>query len=211
MNKLIGFFIALCLVPCFLGCDNVRQSKTFALTCRFSPDSLARDSVRLYIVDDNGKRMIKLDCTVASKGTCHFNGEILDPHVAVLTFDSVSTPHYFILEPGKISISFDTTACHIQGGKQNEAFQEFLAIHTDLTRGRQHLHEEYVALADSGVLTLKQEREMALADSLLSDSLQHITVRFIQRGDEAAAIVKELFIGTLTRQSLETLKEASAK
>ena len=206
MNKLIGFFIALLLVPCFMACDKARQSKSFTVTCQFNPDSLARDSVKLSIVDGNGKRLIKLDCATAKNGQCRFAGEILDPHVAVLTFDSVNTPYYFILEPGQIAISFDTTTYHIQGGKQNDDLQKFLTTHADLARGRQYLHEQYVALADSGVLTLKQERQMALADSVLNDSLQHITVRFIQRNDAAASIVKEMFIGTLTRQSIETLK-----
>ena len=188
------------------GCDNRHNSIAFEVVCDITPDSLAGDSVRLFVVDDNYQHLMRLGCLAPRKGHCVFTGQTLGTHVAMVTIDSTATPYYFVLQPGKTQLKIDTLGCVIAGGKLNEQYMSFVKLHRQLTQQRTQLHEQYVLLADSGVLTLKQEKDMAVRDSLLADSLQHITVRFINRGDAPARIVRELFFNTLRADSRKAVE-----
>ena len=135
-----------------------------------------------------------------------FTGQVDGRHVAFLTFDTLSTPFYFVLEPGKTSVTINRHNWVLSGGSGNADYVRLLVMRQRLLTERQAVRERYrQAVADS-TLTLRGEREAALADSLLADSLQRVLLQAMQRHDPVGRIVRERFIATLSPATLQQLQ-----
>ena len=169
-------------------------------------DSLRHDScATLHIIDDTYGRLMPGMTARFDGGTVSFSGQTGNAHAAFVTFDSITPPFYFILEPTTIDIHIKRGRWTMTGGHGNAEYVHFLNHRQRIIDARQKGFADYKRAALDSTLTLRSERQAMMADSVLADSLQHLLLNRLKGHDPVSRIVRERFIGTLTPSSLRRL------
>ena len=193
-----------------LSCESREENnKAYEVTVQLRHGTVHCDSATLVIVDEDYGRLRVLGGASLKDSTFHFAGHAPQSSIAYIDFVTDSLPYqlYFVLEPTNIDITLEPGQWLIKGGKANQSYQSFLNRHDKLMAERNTLWHKYVRMGTDSTLTWDAERAALRTDSLLQDSLQRITVERIKRGDLASRLIKQRLLHTLTRESLDKLKE----
>ena len=169
-------------------------------------DSLRHDScATLHIIDDTYGRLMPGITAYFTDGSVSFSGQTSNAHAAFATFDSITPPFYFILEPTTIDIHIRRGRWTMTGGRGNAEYVQFLNHRQRIIDARQKGFADCKRAALDSTLTLRSERQAVIADSVLADSLQHLLLNRMRGDNPVSRIVRERFIGTLTPSSLRQL------
>ncbi|MBR5171290.1 MAG: DUF4369 domain-containing protein [Muribaculaceae bacterium] len=194
-------------VAMLTGCvDNLDKSH-FRVECRISPE-LGTDSVTLLLLLEDYNSVYRV-ATVArdSKSEAFvFEGIVEEPAVACLKFSNDTTPMMFVIEPGLTKIDISSNGLVISGGDANHEYMTYLKARKALTDEKQKLHQEYLGqVAPDSTIDDALERQYFARDSLLTDSIEHITVDAINRRNAASKIIFERYVNTLSRKNLQNI------
>ena len=210
MRQIIHILLLIVVALALLCCESrVESNGAYEVTVKLRHGTVHSDSATLVVVDDDYGRLRILGGASLKDSTFHFAGHTPHPRIAYIDFVTDSLPYqlYFVLEPTSINITLEPGQWLIKGGKGNLSYQSFLNRHAHLTAERDTLWRKYVRMGIDSTLTWDAERAALRTDSLLQDSLQCITVERIKRGDLASRLIKQRLLHTLTRESLDKLKE----
>ena len=207
MKSILAFLAALSLLVSMSGCDRLRgvASCGYTVAVRLG-DSVHCDSVTLRVVDDDYRCLRTCGVAHCTGQAMTFTGQVDGQRVAFLTFDTLSALFYFVLEPGRTAITINRHNWQLAGGRGNADYVRLLVERQRLLDERQRVWEGYRQAVADTTLTLRGERQAALADSLLADSLQRLLLHAMQRRDPVGRIVRERFIATLTPAALRELQ-----
>lgn len=192
------------------GCSDSEADAHHDYTVTFTmADSTRHDSLAtLHIVDDTYGRLMPGITEHFTDGTATFTGQTHCAQVAFVTFDSITPPFYFVLEPGNININIKPGRWSITGGRGNAEYVRFLNQRQRIVDARKKGFDDYRRAALDTTLTLRAERRAAERDSLLADSLQRMLLQRMQGSDPVSRIVRQRLIGTLTPATLQRLGDA---
>ena len=191
------------LAACVPALDNAH----YRLECRID-SALGTDSVSLMLLNDayNAVWHVATVASDSAAGAFVFEGQIEQPCVAYLKFSNDSTPMLFVLEPGLTEITIGANQLIITGGKLNHEYLTYLKSRQDVQAERASLHREYInALAPDSTIAVEVERRFAMRDSVLVDSLEHITIDAINRNSLASQIIFDRFVNTLSPKNLQNI------
>ena len=193
------------------GCDGHSPAMHYDYTVTLElADSIRHDSLAtLHIVDDTYGQLMPGITKHFADGSITFSGQTAKARVAFITFDSVSPPFYFVLEPGNIDINIKLDRWSITGGRGNAEYVRFLNHRQRIIDARKKGFDDYRRAALDSTLTLRAERRAAERDSLLADSLQRILLQRMLGSDPVSRIVRQRLIGTLTPATLQQLGGAT--
>lgn len=195
----------------FTGCVEWLGDTQYRVQCSVDK-SLGVDSVTMMVLEDSYCRVrhvstVGLDTAI---GAFIIEGQVEQPCVAFLKFGNDSTPLYFVLEHGETLVEVGSRGVVVSGGDLNHEYFSYLKDRTSLERARRALLTQYRRLAaPDSIVNIEQERELVVADSVLCDSLERMTVRMINRGDAVSRIVFERYVNTLSRNNLMKIDQAA--
>ena len=201
------FFLYMTIALMALGsCEGSMTSASYDYAVEVQlGDSLKHDSVSLFVVNDTYGSLQRGGAVKLDKGRWLFSGQTEGVRVAFLKLDSLERPFYFVLEPGRMQINIDLRSWTINGGHENSRYVWLLNERQRLIDARRQNRETYLKAAADTTLSLRSERRAVLRDSLLSDSLQHLLIRYMSGGDAVSRIVRERFINDLSAASRKQL------
>jgi hypothetical protein len=94
----------------------------------------------------------------------------------------------------------------ISGGDANHEYMTYLKTRKAIANEKQRLHQEYLGhVAPDSTINVKLEHQYFSRDSMLTDSLERITVDAINRGTVASTIIFERYVKTLTSKNLQNI------
>ena len=206
MKKLILMFMILLSIG-LAGCDNSSQLASYTVTCSLYGKQ-QHDSATLLVLEQ-GYNQLRVCGTARahSNGTFTFKGQTHGAKVGMIRWDNDSThPFYFVLEAGHTAITIDDGSWTITGSKGNSDYLHYINRRNAIMDERVNTWQQYLTLAADSSLTQQDEIRMVAQDSLLNDSLQRITVQYINRGDAVGRIVGERYGNLLDDEHLKLLK-----
>lgn len=185
-----------------------RLNKTeFHVECNVDK-SLNVDSAALIAHEDSYDKL-KLLSKVSidsATGAFVFDGQIEKPCVAMLKFDNDSNAFMFVLEPGETLINIGTNGVVITSGELNHDYLSYLKHREAIMDERMELLKNYRQMAaPDSMVNIDNERHMVMQDSILADSLNRLTVSYINRGDAVGRIVFDRYVNTLSRRNLSKI------
>lgn len=160
-------------------------------------DSLGIDSVTLSIVRDDYGKSQTLSSVAVKNGRFLIEGQIDSERIACLTFAGKDDSFYFILEPGKTSVTIGVDQLVITGGKTNYEYFSFVRQRLAIEKAIAANRAQYDKQCADSTLTAESEKKMALRDSVMNDSLQRFTLHRMQRGDLPSRIVRHRYYTSL--------------
>ena len=190
------------------GCDNTHNGDkmSYHVTCMVDK-KLHRDSATLLVLEDDYNQLRLCGTAYISDGQCTFTGQTDRPKVALLRWDNDSTrPFFFILEGGNTRITINQGAWNITGSRQNYAYKQFIKQRNSIMDLRIATWQEYLKMAADSTLKHDDEVRMVRQDSILNDSIQRITVEYINRGDAVGRIIRERYGHQLDQEHARQLK-----
>ena len=202
--KIISFYI---VVWALTGCVERLNDTQYRVQCTVDK-TLGVDSVSMMVLEDSYGRVrhvstVGLDTAI---GAFVIEGQVEQPCVAFLKFGNDSTPFYFVLEHGATLVDVGARGVVVSGGDLNHEYFAYLKDRALLESARRSLLTQYRRLAaPDSMVNIEQEREFVVADSVLSDSLECLTVGVINRGDAVSRIVFERYVNTLSRNNLSKI------
>ena len=209
MKLLSRLSILALAVVMMAGCVESLDKTHYRLECKIDRQ-LGVDSVSLMLLNQayNAVYHVATVAADSASGAFVFDGQIEQPCVAYLKFSNDSTPLLFVLEQGDTQINIGVNSLVITGGDLNHEYMTYLKERKQLQGKRQMLHNEYVAaLAPDSTIAVDLERQYLARDSMLIDSLEHITVVAINRQNLASAIILDRFINTLSHKNLQKIQK----
>ncbi len=160
-------------------------------------------SVYCYESDYNRTRLLYNGVVKDSLKLMEYTNTMV-PDVAYFCIGSDTVCHYFVLEPGRVDIQLLKDWVLITSGGTNRHLFEFRKKIRSIDKQRELIDSLYRKHAGDSTLTFAQEQRWFKRDSVMSDSLQRLFKAFVNRGDAAAAIVREQYA---KRLSLATWKD----
>lgn len=189
--------LAIVLTACHDG-DKSSRAVSVRITMHHP---LHRDSASLYVLDEKYHRVRHMATLPFADSTVIFTAHVEDATLAYLTFDTLSTPLYFVLEPCDISLDKWPHGWKIEGGKENNRYQNTLIALQHVKHERERLWNAYRHHANDSTLTAKLERQMARQDSVLNDSARKLVDSEKLRGLPAGQAVKLTWEQTLREKA----------
>jgi len=189
------------------GCADNHEESHYRLECKIAPE-LGTDSVALMLVKDDYNSVYHVATVARSTGgqAFVFEGDIDQSCVAYLKFSNDTTPMLFVLEPGLTQITIDSNGLVLSGGSANHEYMTFLKARKALLDQKKMLHHEYLShVASDSTISMEIERRYLTRDSLLTDSIEHITVNAINIGSLASRIILDQYVNTLSPQNLQNI------
>lgn len=196
--------IVACAIIALTACDDHASEQAYTLSIKVDT-VLEVDSATLLVWEDEYFQMRHMNSTAMRNGEATLRGVLDAPRAACLRLDGTS--FYFVLEPGVTQVTFRSGRVVVTGGPENHTYLDFVKRQAALTARRRHLWQRYVAMGADSTLTADKEREMALTDSLLADSLQRITLEAINAQLPASRIIAERYLHTLDSIHLRQVKK----
>ncbi len=194
-------------VAMLTGCVENLDKSQYRVECKISPE-LGTDSVSLMLLMEDYNSVYH----VASVGRDNasqafvFEGNIEEPTIAYLKFSNDTTPMMFILERGLTQIDITPNGLVLSGGDANHEYMGYLKARKALLNDKQMLHREYLGhMAADSTIDVAVEKQYLSRDSLLTDSLERITVDAINRGTVASKIIFERYVNTISRKNLQNI------
>lgn len=206
--KLLTQLILLALaLAVFTGCVDNLDKTHFRVECKIAPE-LGTDSVSLMLVMDD-YNSVRHVATVARDNATQafvFEGNVEGQTIAYLKFSNDSIPMIFVVEPGLTQIDITPTGLIISGGDANHDYMTYLKARKALIDAKRNLHQEYLGkVAPDSTIDVTLERQYLSRDSVLTDSLERITVDAINKENVASKIIFERFVNTLSRKNLQNI------
>ena len=200
----IGTFLAMMAMT---GCDSNSRGLDYRVTCTLD-NGISHDSATLLVLEEEYGRLRVCGSQRSTDGTFSFTGQTDHPKAALIRWDNDSTqqPFYFVLEPGHTSITIRPGAWDITGSPQNSAYLHYINLRNGIMDARIATWQEYLNMSADSSLKRDDEVRMVRQDSLLSDSLQRLTVDHINRGDAVGRIIRERYGHQLDLEHKRLLK-----
>jgi hypothetical protein len=189
------------------GCDNHSHGLDYRVSCTL--DNKARhDSATLLVLEDAYGQLRVCGTAHCDDGTFTFTGLTDKPKVALIRWDNDTTqPFHFVLEKGETSISIKPGTWTITGSPLSSAYLHYINQRNSIMDSRVATWQEYLNMAADSSLKRDDELRMVRQDSLLNDSLQRLTVEYINRGDPVGLIIKERYAKQLDQQHMRLLEK----
>lgn len=207
MKILYRLTILVFAVSLLTGCVENLDKSHYRLECNIA-SGLGVDSVTLMLAYSHYQGVYNV-VTVTRDPEAQafvFEGNVEKACVAYLKFNNDSTPMLFVLEPGETKITIDANRLVISGGNGNHEYMTYLKKRKAMLDEKSRLHQEYLqALAPDSTITVLMEKQYLSRDSALTDSLEHITVNYINRGTLASDIIMDRFVNTLSKRNLQNI------
>lgn len=206
--KLISRLIVAAMAVAMLSAcvENLDKSR-FRVECKIAPE-LGTDSVSLMLLMDD-YNSVRHVATVARDNATQafvFEGNVESPTIAYLKFSNDTTPMLFVVEPGLTQITINPKGLVISGGESNHEYMTYLKARKALTNEQQRLYQEYMShVAPDSTIDVTIERQYFTRDSLLTDSLERLTVDAINRRNVVSTIIFERYVNTLSRKNLQNI------
>ncbi len=206
MNRILHIiFVAVFGLLVFSACE--KQAKyEFSVDCTVDP-SFARDSVSLWILDEDYNRPLLLATDNSSESRFSLKGQIDRPALAYLKFNNDSSQFFFVLEPTTISIAINTGNVIINGGNGNRQYASFIRQYKNVLNRILSNNRQYVKLVCDSTLSREKERELAQRDSTLCDSLQRMVVNAINQQGPVAQIIRQRYFHALDSAHISNLHD----
>ena len=212
MRGLLKIVIAACVATAMAtGCVETLNNRDFHVVCHID-EQLRPDSVTLMILEQqyNQLKMIATTSADSATGDFVFEGQIENPTVAFFKFSNDSTPFYFVIEPGETVALIGASGVTITSGELNHCYFSFLKHRNEIMAARKLLRDQYIKiLSPDSMVNIEDERQLAMQDSVLADSLDNITVEMIMQGSPVSLIVKERFVNSLPPAKLAKINSAT--
>lgn len=207
MTNMKPFFLIYIAVFVLVGVScQQKRSHVCEISIDVSQDAEDSLSVYCYEPDYNRSRII-------------FTGKIVDGHlllsdnnntgvsrVAYFLCGEDTVAHYFVLEPGRVDIAIEKERIRIQGSRSNYDLFCFRNSIKRIDYERKRIKDSYLKDVRDSVLNEAVEMAAFTRDSVLADSVQHLLVKRIGRGDAVSRIIKEQYSSRLTQASWEKIK-----
>ncbi len=204
MKGLIRIVLASVTLSIMSGCVEWLNHTNYQVLCSVDK-SLRVDSISLMLLEEQYDKIKLVEAIGADSvsGAFLFEGQIEQPCVAFLKFSNDTTPFYFVLEQGETVVNIGTRGIVITGGELNHEYFDFLKQRHRILSARNDLRSQYLRMAaPDSIVNIASERELAMRDSLLVDSLDVITVNLINRGGPVSKIVFDRFVNSLSHNNL---------
>lgn len=207
MKFISRLIMAAMAVAVLAGCVENLDKSHYRVECKISSE-LGTDSVSLMLVMDDYNSVYRV-ATVARDNESEafvFEGNVEAPTIAYLKFSNDTVPMLFVVEPGLTQIDITPNGLVISGGDANHEYMTYLKVRKAIAGEKQRLHQEYMGhVAPDSTIDVALERQYFSRDSMLSDSLERITVDAINRGDVVSTIIFERYVNTLTGKNLQNI------
>ena len=204
LSRLIFIALAMAIVA---SCVENLDKTHFRVECTVAPE-LGTDSVSLMLVMDD-YNSVRHVATVSRNNAGQpfvFEGNVENPSIAYLKFSNDSTPMMFVIEPGLTQIDISAHGLIISGGEANHEYMVYVKARQSLLTARRSLHQEYLGkVAPDSTVDESVERRYLTLDSVLTDSLERITVDAINQENVASRIIFERYVNTLSRKNLQNI------
>lgn len=195
----------------FASCDKPKSFPCEITICRTADATFDSISVYCYESDYMRSREVYLGKLQGDTTRISENCNLKESRVGFFKLDNDSTPHYFVIEPGKLKVDLSKKNIIIEGSDDNRRLFALRRRVNDILQAKQHVQAEYLKSISDSTLTAADERAWFVRDSILSDSLQKSLVRFIMRQDAAAKIALEQYAPLLRESSWEEIEEKQNK
>ena len=207
MKFLSQLVIVVFAVAMLAACVENLEKSRYRVECKIAPE-LETDSVSLMLLMDEYNsvyHVATVGCDNKSQAFV-FEGNIEEPTIAYLKFSNDTMPMLFVVEPGMTQINITPNGLVIGGGDANHEYMTYLKARKMLTDERLKLHQEYLDhLAPDSTIAVLLEHQYFVRDSVLTDSLERITVDAINRGNKVSTIIFERYVNTLSRKNLQNI------
>ena len=202
LSTIIGIAIALAMG----GCDS--HDKGFDYEVNVTLDNKQHhDSATLLVLEEEYNHLRVCGTAQEVNGRFTFTGQTEKPKAALIRWDNDSvTPFYLVLESGRTNIIINSGSWDITRSSLNSAYLHYINQRNGIMNARIATWQEYLKMAADSSLKRDDEQRMVRQDSLLNDSLQHLTVECINRGDAVGRIVREQFARQLDQEHMRQLK-----
>ena len=207
MNKKhISTIIGIAIVLAMGGCDS--HDKGFDYEVNVTLDNKQHhDSATLLVLEEEYNHLRVCGTAHEVNGSFTFTGQTEKPKAALIRWDNDSvTPFYLVLESGHTNININSGSWDITGSSLNSAYLHYINQRNGIMNARIATWQEYLKMAADSSLKRDDEQRMVRQDSLLNDSLQHLTVECINRGDAVGRIVREQFARQHDQEHMRQLK-----
>lgn len=204
MKGLLRIVMACVVIGVMSGCVEWLDNTRYQVLCSVDK-SLRVDSMSLMLLEEQYGKLKLVEAMGADSvsGAFLFEGQIEQPCVAFLKFRNDSTPFFFVLEQGETMINIGSQGIMVTGGELNHEYFDFLKQRRRIISARHDLKSQYLRMAaPDSIVNIAAERELAMKDSILVDSLDNITVDCINRGGPVSLIVFDRFANSLSRNNL---------
>ena len=207
MKFLSRLILIAAAVAMLAGCVESLDKSQYRVECKISPE-LGTDSVSLMLLMEDYNSVYRV-ATVGRDNESQafvFEGNIEDPTIAYLKFSNDTTPMIFVLERGLTQIDISPNGLVVSGGDANHEYMTYLKARKALINDKKSLHQEYLGhVAPDSTIDVAVEKQYLTRDSLLTDSLERITVDAINRGTVVSRIIFERYVNTLSRKNLQNI------
>ncbi len=189
------------------GCVEWLNNTQYRLVCIVDKE-LGVDSVSLMLLEDSYNRVYHLatEGLDSASGAFVFEGQIETPGVAFLKFDNDSTSFFFVLEHGETNVTIGSRGVVVKGGEINHEYITYLNQRNSIISEQKAIWQNYMSLtANDSLVNIEQEQKLARQDSVLSDSLERITIEAINRGTPASRIIYDRYVSSLRHNYLRKI------
>ena len=205
MKKIILSVSAL-LAIALMGCDSGVRQMDYRVTCTLEGKQ-QHDSATLLVLEEDYNKLRVCGASRLTDGTVTFTGQIDEPHVALIRWDNDSVqPFHFVLEQGDIHITLKSGSWDITGSPLNSQYLHYINQRNSIMDERLATWQQYLKSASGKTLKREDEVRLVARDSVLNDSLQHITVDRINRGNAVGRIIRERYGNQLDQDHKRLLK-----
>ena len=202
LSTIIGIAMALTLG----SCDS--RDKGFDYVLNVTLDNHQHhDSATLLVLEEEYHQLRLCGTAHNDGGTFIFTGQTDTPKAALIRWDNDSvTPFYLVLESGTTNVNIKNGSWDITGSPLNSAYLHYINRRNGIMDARMATWHEYLKMAADSSLKRDDEQRMVRQDSLLNDSLQHLTLEYINRGDAVGRIIRERYASQLDQEHMRQLK-----
>ncbi|MBQ0115055.1 MAG: DUF4369 domain-containing protein [Bacteroidales bacterium] len=206
-NRLYTHIIVLASMIFCNSChnDNNKDVENYCVSCNIDK-TFNKDSATLYILEDDYQMLTNAGLKISKSNKFEWKGFISESKLAFIKFDNDSIPFYFIIGPNPVNITINRRSWMIEGGKSNQQYVHFLNQRQKLIDAQKQNFNNYLNISGNTSFTRGQENRYYQQDSILSDSIQRITLWRINQGDIVGKIIKERFVNSLSPQMRQKVK-----
>ena len=174
-----------------IGCKYDKSSNDGYRVDFFSNDTVATDSVGLYVWDDvYGKNRLLHKAKIEGNHAI-FTGIIDKDRIAYIRPDSISGKiTYFVLTNDCICVDLRHNIPILKGGKSNDKYSEYLKKRQDIRHKMQGIFLSYLKVAADSSLTLIEEENAVKDYKYWNDSLQILYSEVLNE----STLIKDIFV-----------------
>ncbi len=170
----------------------------------------AYEGTNVYVQEMTADQMISVDTAVIKNGTFTFEGPADSTLLRFIALDETVNPQkqsrvLAILEPGNISVKFDTTVT-VSGSQLNDSYNTFRKDQENATKEIRALSQQYQEVASAGAMTDSLDAALNAQYDKLSGNMSTKTADFI-KNNITNPLGKFLFMTSAEMFEPETQRE----